>query len=193
MTRTLLLAGIALTLVACGEKPPTDGAASATAPAETASAPAAPAVTPAAGPCVASGPTVSGASDTAAWGKCVPWNSALPEVKKTGSGMEYVVLGSGPVTGAAPTAAQQAELFYEGRFNAGGGAFDSAYERKESATFPVAQVVPGFSEALQLMKPGDHWLVYIPSALGYGEMGTPGGPIPPNANLVFEIEMVKVH
>jgi FKBP-type peptidyl-prolyl cis-trans isomerase len=107
--------------------------------------------------------------------------------------MEYIVIASGAASGVAPTNAQEAEVFYEGRLNAGGPAFDSAYERGQSATFPVARVVPGFSEALQLMKPGDRWLVYIPSALGYGATPRPGGPIPPNADLVFEIEMVKVH
>lgn len=132
------------------------------------------------------------AADAAAWAKHVPWKSDGADVKKTGTGVEYVVLASGASTGLAPTAAQQAEVFYEGRLNSGGGAFDSAFERQESATFPVAAVVPGFSEALQLMRPGDRWLVFIPSALGYGAQGTPGGPIPPNADLVFEIEMVAV-
>lgn len=132
------------------------------------------------------------AADAAAWAKYVPWKSDNADVKKTGTGVEYVVLASGAPTGLAPTNAQQAEVFYEGRLNAGGGAFDSAFERGESATFPVAAVVPGFSEALKLMRPGDRWLVYIPAVHGYGAQGTPGGPIPPNADLVFEIEMVSV-
>jgi FKBP-type peptidyl-prolyl cis-trans isomerase len=175
--RIVLAAGFALALMACGETQAPEAAAP-TAPeaaAPEAAAPPAPAAK---------------AADAAAFAAHVPWNSAKPEVKKTGSGMEYIVLASGPDGGVPPKPEEQAEVFYEGRLNSGGGAFDSAFERGESATFPVAAVVPGFSEALKLMKPGDRWLVYIPSALGYGERGTPGGPIPPNADLVFEIEMV---
>ncbi|MDP3738113.1 MAG: FKBP-type peptidyl-prolyl cis-trans isomerase [Hyphomonadaceae bacterium] len=130
-------------------------------------------------------------SDTAAWAKYVPWSSASLDVKKTGSGVEYVVLGSGPASGTPPMASQRGTVFYEGRLNSGGGAFDSAYQRREPATFPVGAVIPGFAEALQLMKPGDHWLVFIPSALGYGAEGA-GDDIPPNADLIFEIDMVAV-
>ena len=60
-------------------------------------------------------------------------------------------------------------------------------------TWPVASSSPGFKEALQLMKVGDKWRVIIPPELGYGETGTPGGPIPPNATLVFEIELLERH
>jgi len=119
----------------------------------------------------------------------VPWKSDGADVKKTGSGMEYIVLASGPADGVPPTAQQEVEVYYEGRFNAGGPAFDSAFERNESATFSVGRVVPGFSEALQLMKPGDRWLVFIPSALGYGPEGR-APRIPPDTDLVFEIEMI---
>ena len=119
------------------------------------------------------------------------WNSASPDVKKTGSGVEYVVIAEGAAGGVPPTKQQDAEVFYEGRLNAGGDAFDSAFERGQTETFPVAAVVPGFSEALTLMKPGDHWLVFIPSALGYGARGAPGA-IPPNSDLLFEILMVGV-
>lgn len=130
-------------------------------------------------------------SNAAAWSKNAPWNSSSPDVKKTGSGVEYVVIAEGAAGGAAPTKDQDAEVFYEGRLASGGGAFDSAFERGQTETFPVAAVVPGFSEALTLMKPGDHWLVFIPSALGYGARGA-GGAIPPNADLLFEILMVGV-
>lgn len=130
-------------------------------------------------------------SNSAAWSKYAPWNSAGPDVKKTGSGLEYVVIAEGKAGGVAPTKDQDAEVFYEGRLNSGGDAFDSAFERGQTETFPVAAVVPGFSEALTLMKPGDHWLVFIPSKLGYGARGAPGA-IPPNADLLFEILMVGV-
>jgi FKBP-type peptidyl-prolyl cis-trans isomerase len=128
-----------------------------------------------------------------AWAKFTPWNSAAPEVKKTASGLEYVVLASGPADGALVREDQEAEVYYEGRLAAGGEAFDSAFERGGTEVSPVAAVVPGFSEALQLMRPGDRFLVHIPSALGYGARGTPGGPIPPDADLMFEILMVQAY
>ena len=111
------------------------------------------------------------AADAAAWAKYVPWNSDLPEVVKTGSGLEYIVLASGPADGVSPKASEQAEVFYEGRLDAGGSAFDSAFERNESATFPVNAVVDGFSEMLRLMKPGDRWIGYLPYQLAYGASG----------------------
>ncbi len=132
--RILLVTGSVLLLAACGE----------------AVKPAAPAAeTPTAEAPVAGVKT----ADATAWAKYAPWKSDLPEVVKTGTGLECVVLASGPETGVPPKASEQAEVFYEGRLNAGGPAFDSAYERNESATFPVNAVVDGFSEALQLMKP----------------------------------------
>ncbi len=139
----------------------------------------------------ASAPDAGGKSaDTAAWAKYAPWNSDLPEVVKSGSGLECVVLASGPETGVSPKPSDRVEVFYEGRLNAGGPAFDSAYERNESAVFPVDGVVDGFSEALQAMKPGDRRICYLPYRLAYGAAGK--GPIPPNSDLLFEIELVSV-
>jgi FKBP-type peptidyl-prolyl cis-trans isomerase len=171
--RIVLVAGCAMALSACGERAANDrenagGIASA-----------------------AERETGAKMANSSAWAKHVPWNSEGAEVKKTGSGVEYVVLASGPPKGAPPKRSQMAEVYYEGRLDAGGPAFDSAFERNSTETFPVAAVVPGFSEALQLMKPGDRWLVFIPSDLGYGARGA-GRDIPPNSDLVFEIEMVSV-
>jgi len=129
-------------------------------------------------------------ADAAAWAKYAPWKSDLPEVVKTGSGLECVVLASGPEAGVPPKPSDQVEVFYEGRLNAGGPAFDSAYERNASAIFPVDGVVDGFSEALQAMKPGDRRICFLPYQLAYGEAGK--GPIPPAADLLFEIELVSV-
>jgi peptidylprolyl isomerase len=168
--RILILSGSMLVLAACGE------AATPTAPASEALG------TPA--------PAGVKTADAAAWAKYAPWKSDLPEVVKTGSGLECVVLASGPEGGVPPKASEQAEVFYEGRLNAGGPAFDSAFERNESATFPVSAVVDGFSEALQRMKPGDRQICYLPYQLAYGAAGR--GPIPPAADLLFEIELVSV-
>lgn len=125
------------------------------------------------------------------WFKHQPWQSTLPEVKKTGSGLEYVVIASGPATGASPKVSQSAKIWYEGRLNSGGRAFDSSFQRGAPDTYPVAELVPGFSEALMAMKPGDRWLVYIPATLGYGDRGYPG-LIGPGENLLFEIMLVGV-
>lgn len=174
--RILFAAASVLALAACGE---------ATTP--TTPAPEAPAADTSATPAPAAGVK---SADAAAWAKYVPWKHDLPEVVKTGSGVEYIVLASGPAGGVPPKASEQAEVFYEGRLDAGGPAFDSAFERGQSATFPVAAVVDGFSEVLKLMKPGDRWLAYLPYQLAYGPGGK--GPIPPAADLIFEIELVSV-
>ena len=129
--------------------------------------------------------------DTAAWEKYTPWNSDLEEVVKTGTGLEYVVLASGEAEGVSPNPSDMAVVYYEGRFDAGGEMFDSAFERGEAAMFPPSGVIPGWTEALQLMKPGDRWLIHVPSKLAYGPMGRPP-VIPPDAALNFEIELMDV-
>ena len=131
-------------------------------------------------------------SDTAAWEKYTPWNSELPDVKKTGSGLEYIVLKSGDPSGPSPENGEMVAVHYEGRLAETGDLFDSSFERGEPAVFPSNQLIDGWVEALEMMRPGDRWMLYIPSDLGYGEVGTPGGPIPPNAPLVFEVEMMDV-
>lgn len=132
-------------------------------------------------------------SDTAAWERYAPWNSDLPEVVKTGSGLEYVVLRSGDPGGASPVGGQYVSVHYEGRLAADGSMFDSSYERGDPADFPANRLIPGWVEALQLMKPGDHWMLYIPAELGYGPAGTPDGVIPPGAALQFEVELLQVY
>jgi FKBP-type peptidyl-prolyl cis-trans isomerase len=71
-----------------------------------------------------------------------------------------------------------------------GTTFDSSYDRNKPETFPVDGVIKGWGEALQLMKEGSKWQLFIPSDLAYGPQGRPG--IPPNATLVFEVELLKV-
>lgn len=130
------------------------------------------------------------ATDTEAWQKFTPWNSDLPEVQKTGSGLEYVILASGDDTGASPRGGEYVAVFYEGRLDETGDVFDSAFKRGEPAMFPANRVIPGWVEALQLMKPGDRWLVHVPGNLAYGPRGN--GPIPPNAALNFEVELMDI-
>ena len=104
------------------------------------------------------------------------------------SGLQYKVLVSG--NGASPKASDSVECHYEGRLISG-TVFDSSYQRGETATFGVTQVIAGWVEALQLMKEGDKWQLYIPYNLAYGERGA-GAQIPPFATLIFDVELIKV-
>ena len=131
-------------------------------------------------------------ADTAAWSKYYPWNASLPEVKKTKSGLEYIVLASGDASGKSPVKGQYVRVHYEGRLAETGELFDSSYERGDPEEFPSNQLIKGWVEALAMMKPGDRWMLYIPAELAYGKQGTPGGPIPPNAPLQFEVELLDV-
>jgi FKBP-type peptidyl-prolyl cis-trans isomerase len=116
-------------------------------------------------------------------------NKAKKGVKTTDSGLQYEVLKAGD--GPSPKATDVVKVHYHGTLT-DGKVFDSSVERKEPAEFPVNRVIKGWTEALQLMKVGDKWKLVIPSELAYGKSGTPGGPIPPNAVLVFEVELLEI-
>ena len=131
-------------------------------------------------------------ADEEAWAAHTPWNSDSEAVKKTGSGLEFIVLESGAEDGASPEGSEMVVVHYEGRLAETGETFDATYGGTEPAMFPADRLIPGWVEALRLMKPGDRWLIYIPAALGYGEEGAGDGVIPPNADLVFEVEMMDV-
>lgn len=115
-------------------------------------------------------------------------NGARAEVKTTASGLQYEVLEEG--SGAMPAAGDQVTVHYTGRL-IDGTVFDSSVERGEPATFGVTQVIPGWVEALQMMKEGAKWRLFIPSNLAYGPNGA-GGVIGPNATLIFDVELIKV-
>jgi FKBP-type peptidyl-prolyl cis-trans isomerase len=115
-------------------------------------------------------------------------NKARKEVKTTASGLQYEVLKEG--TGAAPKATDTVTVNYKGTLM-DGTTFDSSYDRGEPATFVLNQVIPGWTEGVQLMKVGSKYKFYIPSALGYGDHGA-GSVIGPNAPLVFEVELVSI-
>ena len=116
-------------------------------------------------------------------------NGKRAEVKTTPSGLQYEVLTEGD--GPMPEATDQVEVHYTGKL-IDGTVFDSSVDRGVPATFGVTQVIPGWVEALQLMKAGSKWRLFIPSNLAYGPNGAPGSPIGPNATLIFDVELLKV-
>jgi FKBP-type peptidyl-prolyl cis-trans isomerase FklB len=105
------------------------------------------------------------------------------------SGLQYKILKEG--NGPKPTASDSVVCNYKGTL-INGTEFDSSYKRGEPATFPVTGVIKGWTEALQLMPVGSKWQLFIPPDLAYGPRGTPGGPIGPNATLVFEVELISI-
>jgi len=124
------------------------------------------------------------AADAAAWARVQPWPA---DAVHTPSGLQYIVLKTGQ--GASPGPRDVAVLDYEGRLD-NGKVFDSSYASGRPAYFPVSELIPGFSQALQLMRPGDRWMVRIPPDLAYGKAGVNG--IPPDASLTFEVELESV-
>jgi FKBP-type peptidyl-prolyl cis-trans isomerase len=104
------------------------------------------------------------------------------------SGLQYEIIKEG--NGPKPTAEDQVKCHYHGT-TIDGKVFDSSVERGEPATFPVNRVIPGWTEALQLMPVGSKWKLYIPAALAYGERGA-GQDIKPNSALIFEVELLEI-
>lgn len=103
------------------------------------------------------------------------------------SGLQYEVLTAGE--GAQPSREDQVRTHYHGTL-IDGTVFDSSYDRGEPAEFPVGGVIPGWTEALQLMKAGSKWRLHVPSELAYGAQGV--GGIPPHSVLVFDVELLDV-
>jgi FKBP-type peptidyl-prolyl cis-trans isomerase len=114
-------------------------------------------------------------------------NKSKPGVKTTASGLQYRIVRAGPAENPTATTADQVVVDYEGKF-VDGKIFDSSYEAGTPATFGVTQVIPGWTEALQLMRPGDEFTVYLPADIAYG--ATPPAPdFPANAALIFKVEL----
>lgn len=116
-------------------------------------------------------------------------NKQKEGVKVTPSGLQYRVLREGK--GRSPGANDTVEVHYKGTL-INGKVFDSSYKRGQSISFPLNRVISGWTEGLQLMKEGAKYELVIPAKLGYGERGA-GDVIPPNATLVFDVELLKVH
>ncbi|NBP69892.1 MAG: FKBP-type peptidyl-prolyl cis-trans isomerase [Cytophagia bacterium] len=116
-------------------------------------------------------------------------NKTKEGVITTASGLQYKVLQQG--SGKQPTAQDRVTVHYTGTL-IDGTPFDSSIKRGQPATFGVSGVIRGWTEALQLMKEGDKWMLYIPYDLAYGERGS-GAQIPPYSTLLFEVELIKVN
>lgn len=115
-------------------------------------------------------------------------NAKRDEVTVTESGLQYEVLATGE--GEKPTAASTVRSHYHGTF-INGDIFDSSVDRGQPAEFPVGGVIPGWTEALQLMTEGSKWRLYVPYNLAYGEQGSQGA-IPPYSTLVFDVELLAI-
>ena len=116
-------------------------------------------------------------------------NKKAEGVVTTASGLQYKVISAGK--GKMPKASDNVTVHYTGRL-IDGTVFDSSRDRNEPASFNVGGVIPGWTEALQLMHEGDKWTIFIPASIAYGEQGA-GSQIPPNATLIFDVELIKVN
>ncbi|HEV2692523.1 MAG TPA: FKBP-type peptidyl-prolyl cis-trans isomerase [Verrucomicrobiae bacterium] len=114
-------------------------------------------------------------------------NKNNPGVTTLDDGLQYLVITNG--TGTMPAASDTVTVNYRGTL-IDGTEFDSSYKRGQPASFPVGGVIHGWTEALQKMKVGSKWKLFIPANLAYGEAGRPG--IPPNSTLIFEVELLDI-
>jgi len=115
-------------------------------------------------------------------------NVLKEEVQEEPSGLQYEILKEGE--GQSPKIDSTVKVHYHGTF-LDGRVFDSSVQREKPVTFPVNGVIKGWQEALQKMKPGSKWKLYVPSDLAYGERGA-GNAIPPHTPLIFEVELLEV-
>ncbi len=115
-------------------------------------------------------------------------NKKRPGVTTTESGLQYEILTEG--NGPKPVAEDRVRVHYHGTL-IDGTVFDSSIDNGEPAVFGVGQVIPGWTEALQLMPVGSKWKVYLPANIAYGERGA-GGDIGPNSALIFEVELLEI-
>jgi FKBP-type peptidyl-prolyl cis-trans isomerase len=119
-------------------------------------------------------------------------NAQEPGVHTLPDGLQFKIVHEGPKDGLRPQLGDEVKVNYEGKLAANGKVFDSSYERGQPAAMPLKGLIRGWQEALQLMRPGDEWILYVPPALGYGAEGAGDGEIPPGAALIFRIELIDV-
>ncbi|MCQ6260720.1 FKBP-type peptidyl-prolyl cis-trans isomerase [Alcanivorax sp. MM125-6] len=117
-------------------------------------------------------------------------NAEKEGIETTDSGLQYKVLESGEEGAESPTLEDTVEVHYKGSL-VDGTVFDSSIERDKPAVFGLKHIIPGWQEALPMMKVGDKWQLFLPPELGYGEQGA-GGDIGPNQVLIFEVELLDV-
>ena len=110
-----------------------------------------------------------------------------PGMTATASGLIYKVEHAGPASGAHPRLGDQVRVSYVGKLT-DGTVFDSSDSNGGPVVMTVGALVPGWNEALQLMRPGDDWSLYLPPSLGYGDQ--PTGPIPANSVMVFRMQLL---
>ncbi len=115
-------------------------------------------------------------------------NQKKPGVVTLPSGLQYKIIKAG--SGESPGPTDFVTVHYRGTL-IDGTEFDSSYKRGDPTTFPINAIIPGWSEALQLMQPGAKWMLYIPANLAYGEQGA-AQVIAPNATLIFEVELISI-
>lgn len=118
-------------------------------------------------------------------------NAEKEGISVTESGLQYMVLESGPENGTTPISTDRVVVHYVGTLK-DGVEFDSSRARGAAATFPLNRVIPGWTEGLQLMSEGDRFRFFVPPELAYGEFGS-GPIIGPNESLIFDVELIKVH
>lgn len=131
----------------------------------------------------------AGKKNAEAGEKFLAENKKKEGVKTLPSGLQYKIIKTGK--GAKPKATEQVVAHYRGTL-IDGTEFDSSIKRGEPATFPLNRVIPGWTEALQLMTVGSKWELYIPSHLAYGKQSPPGSPIGPDSTLIFEVELLDI-
>jgi FKBP-type peptidyl-prolyl cis-trans isomerase FklB len=132
---------------------------------------------------------VEGAANIEAGKKFLEENGKRTGIKTTASGLQYEILKD--ASGPKPLATDTVVVHYHGT-TIEGNVFDSSVDRKKPETLVVNQVIPGWTEVLQMMSVGSKWKIYVPSALGYGERVPPGANFKPNSVLIFEVELLEI-
>ena len=130
------------------------------------------------------------AADTSANAAFLAKNAKEPGVTTLPDGLQYKIVTSGPTDGEKPRAQDEVKANYEGSLLSG-KVFDSSVSHGGPQTFVLDEVIPGWTEAMQLMRPGDEWILWIPPSLGYGDEAK-GDMIPANSVLKFRVQLIGV-